>query len=520
MLRASICSFALSLLLVTPLGCADTDSRPSSHSPAGVQTQTQPINGGSVDTETKAVVGLEAETPRGYTILCSGTLISRNLVLTAQHCVAEALEGASCPSSSFGETFSNVRVTTAVDVADDEFLYAEEIHRPAGDKYCGHDIALIQLEESIAASTAKPIPPRINQPVQKHEEYAAVGFGRDSASGWYDTGERRRADGQRITCLGTECDGDMIAEESLGGNGPVCAGDSGGAAIGTDRKVIGVTSRGNWKCDETIMVDVTDWTDFIQTHAASAARDAGYEPPAWTNIGSDSDGDGVADNWDNCPQLENPKQADADNDGKGNRCEMDDDADGVADKDDNCPGTPNPEQTSSDDDLQGDVCDRDDDEDSVLDPNDNCRTVPNTDQVDSNDDGRGDACSDGDGDGVYNADDNCPDVDNPEQLDADGDGIGDACDETPFPPDADDDGITDEEDNCPEVANADQVDSDQDGQGDACDDTPKPREASSGEPASGGCTQSGRESPAGLLWFSILIGTLWCRRHVPGAAWR
>lgn len=511
-------SIALSLLLVMPLGCADTDGRPSSNPPAGAQTHTQSIDGGSIDTETKAVVGLEAETPGGSTILCSGTLISRNLVLTAQHCVAESLEDASCPSSSFGETFSNVRVTTAVDVADDEFVYAEEIHRPAGDSYCGHDIALVQLRTSIPASTAKPIPPRINRPVRKHDEYAAVGYGRDSYTGWYDTGKRRRADGQRITCLGTECDGDMVAEESIGGNGPVCAGDSGGGAIGTDRKVIGVTSRGNWKCDETLMVDVTDWTDFIQTHAASAARAAGYEPPAWTNIGSDSDGDGVADSWDNCPQLENPEQRDADDDGKGDLCEMDDDADGVPDGDDNCPGTPNPDQASSDDDLQGDACDRDDDEDSVLDENDNCRTVPNTDQVDSNDDGRGDACSDDDGDGIYNADDNCPEVDNPEQLDADGDGIGNACDETPFPPDEDDDGIPDAKDNCPEVANADQADSDQDGEGDVCDNAPKPRETSSGEAASGGCTQSGGESPVNLLWFGIFIGALRCRRHVTDSA--
>jgi hypothetical protein len=97
----------------------------------------------------------------------------------------------------------------------------------------------------------------------------------------------------------------------------------------------------------------------------------------------DSDGDGVADNLDNCPTVYNPSQSDVDGDNRGDDC-------------------------------------------------DNCPTVYNPTQVDTDGDGLGDECDpDIDNDGIPNALDNCPYVPNPDQLDSDNDGIGDACDPTP-----------------------------------------------------------------------------------------
>jgi hypothetical protein len=91
----------------------------------------------------------------------------------------------------------------------------------------------------------------------------------------------------------------------------------------------------------------------------------------------------------------------------------DTDGDGVPDFEDNCPDDPNPGQEDGDLDGVGDVCD-------------NCPDDANPGQEDDNADGVGDAC-DQDGDGVPDADDNCPDVPNPDQADSDGDGVGDAC---------------------------------------------------------------------------------------------
>lgn len=117
------------------------------------------------------------------------------------------------------------------------------------------------------------------------------------------------------------------------------------------------------------------------------------------------------------------------------------DGDGVFDPYDNCPDVPNPTQANADFDMLGDACDSststaDMDHDGVPDTGDNCPSVANPDQADSDHDGLGDACDtmsdpDTDMDGVIDARDNCPRVANPTQTDTDMDGLGDACDPTP-----------------------------------------------------------------------------------------
>jgi thrombospondin type 3 repeat protein len=72
----------------------------------------------------------------------------------------------------------------------------------------------------------------------------------------------------------------------------------------------------------------------------------------------DSDGDGIPDNGDNCPNVANPDQSDADEDGIGDVCEaLDSDGDGIAEADDNCPFVANADQADRDSDGMGDACD-------------------------------------------------------------------------------------------------------------------------------------------------------------------
>jgi uncharacterized delta-60 repeat protein len=83
---------------------------------------------------------------------------------------------------------------------------------------------------------------------------------------------------------------------------------------------------------------------------------------------------------------------------------VDSDGDGIFDSNDNCPEVPNADQTDSDNDGLGDACDA-----CALDPN-----------------------NDADGDNVCGNVDNCPADSNTDQLDSDGDGVGDVCDPTAF----------------------------------------------------------------------------------------
>ena len=71
----------------------------------------------------------------------------------------------------------------------------------------------------------------------------------------------------------------------------------------------------------------------------------------------DTDSDGIADNRDNCVNVPNNDQADADTDGLGDVCDGgDSDSDGVIDSRDNCPSIPNSTQADRNNDHIGDAC--------------------------------------------------------------------------------------------------------------------------------------------------------------------
>lgn len=95
----------------------------------------------------------------------------------------------------------------------------------------------------------------------------------------------------------------------------------------------------------------------------SRARDGDVVPGAVCDIGAfevapgDSDGDGVPDGDDNCPNFAHPSQADTDGDGDGNPCDTNDDNDGWPDVSDDCPLVVNNDQLDDDNDGLGNACD-------------------------------------------------------------------------------------------------------------------------------------------------------------------
>jgi len=227
---------------------------------------------------------------------------------------------------------------------------------------------------------------------------------------------------------------------------------------------------------------------------------------------SDSDGDGFSDADDNCPNIDNPVQADHDISGGidgGNECDEDDDNDGTIDTEDNCPlGDIGWNSTLIEHDSDSDGCrdsteDSDDDNDGVLDSQDNCHYSSNPGQLNHDADAVGDECDeDDDNDGIPDHEDDCPNgnvgwtpsensdydsdgCDNSEDTDDDNDGVEDENDEFPLDstesgdfdgdgigdnadPDDDNDGVDDTDDAFP-ADPSEWADADGDGIGDTAD---------------------------------------------------
>jgi len=180
----------------------------------------------------------------------------------------------------------------------------------------------------------------------------------------------------------------------------------------------------------------------------------------------DTDGDGIANNVDQCKEV--PEDLDGFEDSDG--CpELDNDKDGIPDELDQC--KMDPEDPDGFEDKDG-CPDLDNDSDGVLDAQDRCPLEPE--DLDGFEDSDGCPELDNDGDGIKDSRDDCPlepedkdgwdDQDGCPEFDNDGDGFLDAQDDCPNSAgkassipgkhgcpenDTDKDGILDESDQCP-----------------------------------------------------------------------
>jgi V8-like Glu-specific endopeptidase len=169
--------------------------------------------------------------------LCTATLITPRVVLTAKHCVQPPNRtGPSAPSSLY--------IGTGDYAGRGSILYAQSVYTTPGVWYegpsgiagaiVGQDVAVIVL--SSAVRTITPIPIRRTSPAPLvGSEITAVGFGQIPSG---SAGVKYHARGQ---ILGVE--GDLIYVARL-----ICQGDSGGPMISSDNEVVGVASFGTGEC--------------------------------------------------------------------------------------------------------------------------------------------------------------------------------------------------------------------------------------------------------------------------------
>jgi hypothetical protein len=247
----------------------------------------QSLVGGQLDRDHDAVLAVVAST-RSATSLCTGTLIAPNLVLTAQHCVANIAENqVDCESSRFGDRFDadslGVAPYATLSGRTRYFPVAEVVLPGEGDALCGHDIALLILGGRFDVADLPAVEPRLDVPAARGEPYTAVGFGDAQAEG--EPGVRRARDGLNVVCGARDCGGGSVLTNSeFVGEESVCEGDSGGPALDASGRVIGVASRGAEDCGIAVYSAVAHWGDWMISTATRAAEIGQYEAPGWAQV--------------------------------------------------------------------------------------------------------------------------------------------------------------------------------------------------------------------------------------------
>ncbi|WP_437568912.1 trypsin-like serine protease [Sorangium sp. So ce542] len=282
------CTRAGYLLAAAALaGCAGDAGEPPARGEDADEAALE-IKGGYPDAGDRAVAGLIITDRKGRVArTCSSTLIAPDLVLTAQHCIAEAPKLISCKTATFGEPVdaSQVYATLgrAMWAADAPWLAARAVLSPPdGNAVCGRDLALVVLASPVPSSDVTPLAPRLDRPPEESEVYSAVGFG-DTEGRARDGGARRRRDGLRVECVGYGCGTqERVTGSEWRGESGICSGDSGGPALDGAGRIIGVTSRGPAGCSDPIYGGLIAHRDWLVAEATRAADAGAYGAPWWT----------------------------------------------------------------------------------------------------------------------------------------------------------------------------------------------------------------------------------------------
>jgi Trypsin len=246
------------------------------------------IEGGEASADASVVAIITSPPDGGDKLICTGTLISPRVVLTARHCVTSLIKGGvRCGESPLGEPYESdsFLVFSGEDAAHRSSAPPETKRAvlraevpPDGNDVCGYDIAVVVLEESVGPDF-EPIELRAEAEMAPGDPYRIVGYGATDP-GATGTGLRRERDDLSVACVEGACDTPGVAAGEWRGETGICSGDSGGPAFDAEGRVAGVASRGKaGTCSAPTYTSVYRWRDWLSAVVSKAAAEPDGKPP-------------------------------------------------------------------------------------------------------------------------------------------------------------------------------------------------------------------------------------------------
>jgi hypothetical protein len=221
-----------------------------------VRKITEPIVGGTLDSgpANDAVVMLihQVNAVTGEAELCTGSVISPHVVLTARHCVSHN----NSPTVSCGNDVGADHIPSDMFVVKganptqsngqpNVISQGVQIIHPPGSSLCSNDIALLVVQQKLYMT---PLKVRVNGGPNWGESFRAIGYGMTKGliGGQPDPSD---PNGPNSATLPKRYYRDgvtvhTVTEFEFLGTQSTCSGDSGGPAISQNGAVFGVTSRG------------------------------------------------------------------------------------------------------------------------------------------------------------------------------------------------------------------------------------------------------------------------------------
>lgn len=232
------------VLLGALVGCA-ADVRDEAPVPGAERTATTSqaiINGTASPEAQNAVIQLALDRGTGPESLCTGTLVAKNLVLTARHCVGQ-VNDAQTSVTNFTPSWLRVYVGQN----SPQKIAARQAPSAIGKKIFSSstssmfpDIALVLLDRAIENPLAKI---RIDGGAKVDEGLTIVGYGLQS-NGAEPTVRMQRTGKKVLQTYPAEVEGEALNPGEFTFSEAACSGDSGGPALSaTTGAVIGIASR-------------------------------------------------------------------------------------------------------------------------------------------------------------------------------------------------------------------------------------------------------------------------------------